>query len=150
MGIFKLFTEQKLMSFDFDNLFSTVKKYGKIGSVDSEKNFLATECDDIRNIYFGNLHFFYLKNDKDRILRAFIKNPEDEWAFSDNNSGKANNEEFQVYIKFDVDVLGEERCFCEKYKSGNWDLYIIKAISALKRFVEEMTEYSKFQKVYKN
>lgn len=146
-----MLAERKLDWFEFEKLFEDVKKYG-IAATNESGNIIihAGEISAIdkgtdKHIFYDNIHISYHKDEKNTILRIKLKSPNEEWVGTDEN---VTNEEYQVYVKFDVDVLGETRCTCEKYASGNWDSYIYHTLNAIEHKLSEMTEYEKFQKVY--
>ena len=81
-------------------------------------------CAIHKNLLFS---FMYDPEMNDRILRIYVKKPEDNWIFNKNVSGvgcdvlKPINVHAEVYVNYSVSVLKLNRCVGDNYKSGHWN-----------------------------
>jgi hypothetical protein len=158
MSIYKILIDQRFVNFDYDKLFSIVKEYGLVRDipVDEEKDpvsepqLYAFEYEDCKDIYFGNLYFHHVSNDHEVSLQIYIKHPDEPWyTYYDGVRYWPRNDVFRIYRKYRKKIFEMDWFQNEAYDSGNWDAYIFHTIKALSNFVNDLTEYSKFQKVYK-
>ena len=79
--------------------------------------------------YYGNLFFSFYIDEKrnDRIVRIYAKKPDEDWIMTfDKFNGQyepqhPSNAMTEVFVAYDVDVLGLDRCVGRKYNSGAWN-----------------------------
>lgn len=117
--------------------------------VELESGTVETNC-----IFYENLmiilHRDFEKDDK--IIRIFVKRPEDVWSFSSFKAVEGIitplNLNAEVYIKYDVSVLKLNRCYGEEYRSGNWNKMFFKTIRSLIKEVAGFTEINKISEAY--
>ena len=106
--------------------------------------------------FFENMFILFSVNEKtdDRIIRIYLKRPEDQWIFTDADEGKVcvvkpKNVCAEVYINYDVNVLDLNRCHGEEYLSGTWNKAFYRSLTAFMRSVEGFTEVNRIKRAYK-
>lgn len=109
-------------------------------------------------VFYGNLmfvfHFDHEKNDK--IVRIYVKRPEDEWTFYrlvNTESGAFDimnplNVSAEVYINYDINVLKLNRCYGENYKSGVWNKMFYRTLCSFINKTQGLTEINRIKKAY--
>ena len=155
MNIYKVFIEQRFVNFDYDKLFSIAKEHGFVSNkpVDEtaeEQKLYAFEYEDCKDIYFGNLYFHHVSNEGETSLQIYIKSPDEPWSISsDGGKYRPRNEVYRVFRKYNKRIFETDWVQNQIYDSGNWDKHVFRTIKDLSNFLDELTEYSRFQKVYK-
>lgn len=105
---------------------------------------------------YENLLFTFSVDEtlNDRIIRIYMKKPEDAWQFEKNTSdGKHNllkpcNVNAEIYVNYNVSVLRLNRCVGENYKSGAWNKMFYKTLELFCKKVQGYTEINQLKKAY--
>ena len=113
---------------------------------------------DFYCVFYGNLmftfHFDKVNNNK--IVRIYVKRPEDEWTFYrlvNTESGAFDvmnpiNVGAEVYINYDVNVLKLNRCYGENYQSGVWNKMFYRTLCSFIDKTQGLTEINRIKKAY--
>lgn len=165
----------KLRTIDFFEMLDIAEKYGKVHT-NVITNFDVNNCLSLPEISEGTPCFinvgatdidtyaiFYEnllitlsldRNANDRIVRIYIKRPEDAWMFKRNEEKGGydilhpDNVNGEVYINYEVSVLRLDRCVGEDYKSGAWNKMFYRTINSLCDKVKGFTEISQLKQAY--
>lgn len=88
-----------------------------------------------------------------RIVRAYVKKPDDGWTFDKvygNGLMHPTNVHAEVYTDYDINVLKLSRCYGQDYKSGSWNKMFYRTICSFMETVQGYTEISRIKNAYKN
>ena len=104
-------------------------------------------------LIYKDLFFKFLSYGKNAITIICMKRPEDAWKFEIDSNYHAIlldpvNVNTQVYIAYDVEVLGIDRCSGQKYKSGAWNKVLYKEFSSLVEEVRSFKNRNKVEEAY--
>lgn len=149
--IYKDILNQKLRNFSARKLFHIMEEYGKLYERPVDANIrtddlIGFNIGDNYDIFYKNVHIHYKDTDNIKILRVSIKQPEDNWRIGDNFS--EDNDVMEVYLTYDIEVLGGLRCMNTIIKNGNWNEYVSKTLDEIEHIVISYTRESKFNREY--
>ena len=178
--IYYLLTTSKLGKVDLFNALETAKKYGKV--VDNDEYLFVgadrkgvyrfnnsfndpetpffihlKDTPEIHCVFYRNLFLTFTHDNKngDRVIRGYMKRPDDEWEFShfDTTDGcdllSPINVCAEVYNAYDVNVLNLTRAHGENYISGTWNKMFYGTLVSFLEKVDEYTEVTRLNKAYK-
>ena len=153
-NFYKSIIDYKIKNIDLFNYLGTAEKYGKMHQKkeafvsDEEPYFYAIERDKHYVAFYKNLFFnFSMDREKDdQIAEVFIKNPDEEWVLNEDETPK--NTLGRVYLAYNVDVLGEQRCYGHRYVSGAWNKEFWTMFSEFDNKVSRLTELNQLEAIY--
>ena len=117
----------------------------------------VTKGPDVICAFYQNLmfSFHFDSSTNDRIVRIYVKRPEDEWTFGvpNNETGAFDvlhplNVEAEVFITYDINVLRLNRCFGQNYQSGVWNKMFYWTLCSFIDKTQGLTEISRIKKAY--
>lgn len=153
--VYKLKLEKKLRTMNVVDMIKTLVKYNKMYSpaeyTSSNDGFFALSgCNGpgIYDIFYRNLHLYYKYTEKENIFRISIKNDEDRWELGERFS--ENTKTMEVYLTYDIEVLGGRRCSNTIFKDGTWNEYVYKTLVQLEKMVNGYTIEAEFNEIYSN
>ena len=175
-SFYNLLINAKLRNFDLFNCLDVARKYGKIHRDDvtdlftsndtgnfvisenliEEPVFLsAKDKPETYVVFYRNLFITFLNDTEqgNRIIRIYIKRPEDNWEVTTSENGELDilnplNVNAEVYAVYDVNVLNISRCAGEEYFSGKWNKMFYKTVNSFTKNVEGYKEISKMRVAY--
>lgn len=97
------------------------------------------------DFYFENLHIQITDNDKDKIVKVFIKPGDMYWSTCGIQCPK-----HLVYMYYYVTVMDDTHCGNQNYNNGYWSEYVIKTLKKFSDTVIKMSDEGYITDYYKN
>lgn len=154
---YKFRLENKLKDFNFFRLIDileTYEKFKKPEDLESSK-FYATEpvClrtgENVYDIFYDNIHIHLEDTKKQTIISLSLKHIDFLWRL-DELSPEENKNLLEVYLWYDIEVLGNRRCSNTNFTDGMWNEYVYKTLCELEEKVNGYTTCSWFNREYGN
>ena len=149
--IYQHFLNKKLENLDARKLFKIMDEYDKLYGRPVDVNIKSDELvgfniGDNYDIFYKNVHIHYSETQDHIITRVSIKRDDDSWVIGDTFS--EGNESMEVYLTYNIAVLGGLRCTNTILKNGAWNEYVFKTLEEIESIVLNYTRESKFNKEY--
>lgn len=154
-NFYKSLIDYKIFKVDFFDYLTIAEKYNKIHEkvmVDyltpDEPYFVVLEKDKSYIAFYKNIFLTFTmdKELRNRVVRIFIKNPEEDWVFND--SEMPQNTLALIYMNYDVDVLGVDRSSGRIFNSGAWNKEFYYALHEFNDKVLRFTELNQMEAAY--
>ena len=157
---YKCIVENKAIGFPYQTLFQILEKYDKFNALLTKPYVTKGDYlelvneDEVAAFKYGNTYDLFCENvhiqivdDKDKILRVALKQPDDKWLVH-LNGGPVGNKTMEAYLWYDVEVLGDRRFQNTIYTHGPWDEYVYKALDRINEKVKDYTIQANFAHTY--
>lgn len=149
--IYEFNLDKKTRNINVENLFSIMKEYHKlydrpIDSLINSDELIGFNIGNNYDIFYKNVHIYYTDTPERTVTRISIKKDNDVWKIGDTFS--EDNDTMEVYLKYDIEVLGGVRFSNNILKDGNWDEYVFKTLEEIEKIISSYTRESKFNKEY--
>ena len=153
---FRILLNKKLRNLDAQKLFKVMLEYDKLygrpvdpvihGYNDTLVGFQMGDCYDI---FYQNIHLHYMETKESVITRITLKKDEDSWVIGSRFSeGNNENDIMEVFLTYDIEVLGGLRCTNTIDRTGNWNEYVYKKLCEIDNIIYGYTKESEFNKAY--
>ncbi len=150
---FRILLNRKLMKLDAQKLFKVMLEYDKLHGrpVDPvihgyEDKLIGFQMGDSYDIFYKNLHLHYMETSESVVTRISIKQDQDAWEIGSRFSEATDT--MEVYLTYDIEVLGGLRCDNTIDRYGNWNEYVYKRLVEIEEQIYEYTRESEFNKAY--
>ena len=151
---YKFLLDKKLRRLDAQKLFKVMVEYDKLYGrpVTPELNLpypdeiVGFQMGDNYDIFYKNVHLHYMENAEHVITRISIKQDDVKWKIGSKFS--EDNESMEVFLTYDIEVLGGLRCTNTINRFGNWNEYVYKCLLDIEDQIYEFTRESSFNKAY--
>ena len=153
--IYKLRLDNKLRNMDVTKLLGVMSKYNKFvrsGEVSVPFNLVdgdvlgLANSDNSYDIFYGNIHIYYQSDNNQTICRLSLKRDDEGWTLG--NVFSEGIKTMEVYLTYDIEVLGNRRCVNTIFKDGNWNEYVYKALRDVEEIINGYTIEAQFNKAY--
>ena len=149
--IYQYFLNQKLRNLDARKLFHIMEEYNKLYERPVDSNIKTDELigfniGDNYDIFYKNVHLHYMETPEHMITRVSIKQDDDTWKIR--NTFSEDNDVMEVYLTYDIEVLGGLRCTNTILKNGTWNEYVFKTLDEIEQIVFSYTREAKFNRAY--
>ena len=99
------------------------------------------------DIFYGNLHLHLEETKKQNIISLSLKFNDNFWRL-DELSPEENRNLLEIYLWYDIEVLGNRRCSNVNFRDGAWNEYVYKTFCELEEVINGYTTSSRLNKVY--
>lgn len=149
--IYKSILNQRLRNLDPQKLFQIMEEYDLLHPNPVDANIKSDELigfhiGDSYDIFYKNVHIHYMETHVHNILRVSIKHNDDNWRIG--NTFSEDNDVMEVYLTYDIEVLGGLRCINTIVKNGNWNEYVAKTLNEIEQIIVGYTMEAKFNREY--
>ena len=150
---FRILLNKKLRNLDAQKLFKVMLEYDKLYGrpVDPvihgyEDKLIGFQMGDCYDIFYKNLHLHYMETRESIVTRISIKQDQDVWKIGSRFSEETDT--MEVFLTYDIEVLGGLRCDNTIDRFGNWNEYVYKMLLDIENQVYCYTRESEFNKAY--
>ena len=156
---YKLRLSSKLRNLELNKLIGVLSKYNKFNTQDRDKVFFANDDvvafyvrdeDDnqFADIFYKNLHIHCEDGAKQTITRISLKDNEQTTQWKLGTHFSEGIKTLEVYLTYDIEVLGGLRCNNTIFKDGYWNEYAFKTLSDVEEIINGYTIESRFNDFY--
>ena len=147
--------DSKLRNMDITKLIGVMVKYNKFNRPGSRNDGPFQANDDViglangdgsYDIFYKNIHIYYQSENDQTICRLSLKREDESWLLG--NVFSEGIKTMEVYLTYDIEVLGNLRCTNTIFKDGNWNEYVYKAIRNVEEIINSYTIEAQFNKAY--
>jgi hypothetical protein len=154
--IYKVRLEDVFRNMDIKKLIDIMVKYNKFmepGRFGMGERFYPEpdvsgfeQGNGVYDIFYKNIHIYYQSTPDQNICRISLKKEEDVWVLGDNFSEGIKT--MEVYLTYDIEVLGNLRCCNTIFKDGNWNEYVYNVLFDMRNIIHGYTIESEFNNEY--
>lgn len=153
---YKLRLQNKLRNTNFQNLVDILNDYDKFKN---ESDLVTNVFDgpsepiclrgagNVYDIFYRNLHLHLEDTRKQNIISLSLKSQGAYWRL-DELSPEENKNLMEIYLWYDIEVLGKHRCSNVNFNDGTWNEYVYKTFCELEETIHGFTTASRFNKAY--
>lgn len=115
---------------------------------DASPAYISTKSGEQCDMLYKNLHVKTINSPNQRLVSVSIKHNSNVWSISED--GEVQNDEMEVYLWYDMKVLGDRWCMNVIFNPGNWNEYVYKTLKELVSIIRGYTRASQFNVEYQD